>query len=516
MRCIYAGLISILIASCGGSDNSSSDVTLTEVNSTVTPLGAGDVNEQQSSDSETNAPQASDSQSTTSQILTNPDSTASDLQQDELTDSDNAQVSNSPTTADQTTTNHVTAESDQQQDARPPSNSSMQFPQLCAGNIASSNYLITSTECDPQWRVCGIDDGIGNSSSWQTVDLNFYNGNASHAGRICIKACPSDENFIPDPSFPGLGWDNLNSNACAVVGTTPAYTAAPVPLYLPDNAPLAESFATPLAYYLYAGDTTWNCAVQNRQLSHDHFTDTGTYIDLQFSSTGMLRHKLDTDSQWSEGNWGFDAFTGHKVLSVSGQSESFTPSGAYNSNSIIGNYRVNQNKLEIYNTTVDRLSCTASREVEIAAGFPESIDEIESAPVVTLDELRNMNLECEAFQQTSIHPQSASFGAGHEIEDSSEIASRTITNVRAVEVDESLRYQDRYALDNSETNYSYNEGSFSQRNLSLNDVSRSPFEHLITFRRTAGSIIMTENNHSGGGSGNSGTYTYTLSMCQSL
>ena len=76
MRCIYMGLISILRASCGGSNNNGSDATSAEVNSPVANDSAGDVNVEQAGDPETNTPQTDDSHSTTSQLVTNSDSWA--------------------------------------------------------------------------------------------------------------------------------------------------------------------------------------------------------------------------------------------------------------------------------------------------------------------------------------------------------------------------------------------------------------------------------------------------------
>ena len=453
------------------------------------------------------ARQSTSSEENQSDLLVNdaPDSN-SDMADNGSSDSES---DNSSQTVEDTQTSETTPESPQADVGD--LNTTTSFATQCAGDAGRPGFMTTSPNCDPQWRVCRADDGLNSSNSWHTVDSDFYNGNQSHAGRICVKRCPNNADFIPDPAFPGLGWDNLKQTACAVAVESNDYDSVPVPLYLPDNTPLRETFVTPLAYFLYAGDAIWTCAVQHRQLSHDYFLNTGIFIELRFHDNSQLLHRLSTDSQWNDGYWGFDAFTGLKVLHVYG--DSFSSTDGYTSNSINGNLRINQNRLEIYNTTVDRLACSTNRQHETTAEFPESIDEIESAPVITLAELRAMTLECNAFQRTTIHPQSAYYGAGHEIESTTDIPVRTISNVRAVEVDANLLYQDRFALDDSSVNYSYTDGSFSQRNQFANDVSRSPGNTIITFRRTSTAIIMTEHKHSGGGSGNSGDYTYTLSRC---
>jgi len=180
--------------------------------------------------------------------------------------------------------------------------------------------------------------------------------------------------------------------------------------------------------------------------------------------------------------------------------------------------------MEIYNTTVDRLKCTSERDAGATAGYPVSIEQVEAAPTLGLIELQANTLQCEIFQSLNIHPQSAALSLdGYRSRDFSvnesgrDISQSQTINIQPIVLDDSYVYRERYILDDSSSDFSLlNTGSFSGSNLLVGDVSRSASHHFVTFSHVNDRIIRTDRQHSGGGSGNSGTYTHTLSLCQAL
>ena len=158
--------------------------------------------------------------------------------------------------------------------------------------------------------------------------------------------------------------------------------------------------------------------------------------------------------------------------------------------------------MEIYNTSVDRLSCTSNRTTNIADGLPESIEEIENAPAIQLNELLEMPLECQFLQAMTWHTHTGYNGGFGYASNLPGTPLSPVTNI--VLPATSNEAGEVYSLNGDE--YNYREGIFSNSyGFSLNELS---------FKRVGNTIIKTSYDRSSGGSVDGPIYSYALSRCQ--
>lgn len=364
----------------------------------------------------------------------------------------------------------------------------------------STPYVARAT--DPVWRVCAGDIGIDSRDSWQRqlVQSGTY--------RDCIKACPTNSDFIPDPDFPGLGWDNRLRSACAVIDNPEDQLHHPVPLYLPGQQPFRQSFNNVSAFQLHAGGGQWQCAHQQRSLSSDPFANTGVEISYQFFGDGAVDTQNNSSRQSSRGLWWFDGFIGTRVIGV--------PTGTTDEGLLperyIGNVQLTGNSMQIYRTTVDRLSCSSERASDTLRGYPESPDELATLTVLSLDSLLNKPLRCQAYESLALSLDGQSFtqiGQRSNLESPQSDVFINITPSASVDASG----QSRYEFENdSTTSYTLNdEGAFDSTYRHPGEVTRSFAYHLIKFRQYNDRIIMTD-RYAIGGSGSSSLYV-TDSLC---
>ena len=365
--------------------------------------------------------------------------------------------------------------------------------------IDSSPYAARLS--DPIWPVCSPETGIGSSDSWQRVMVQF------DTYRVCVKGCPTDDSFIPDPDFPGLGWNNALSTACAVIDSAEGSSFNSVPLYLPNTQPARQTFESIGAFQVHAGGGQWQCAHQRRNLSSEPFSNTGIQISYRFYPNGTVDTQNNATDNQSTDQWWFDGFTGTRVIGLPTDStdESLLPQR------YVGNVSIDGNSMTIYRTTVDRLACTSERSADSTAGLPESATVIETLPRLAVDDLIGRPMSCRAYDSVALSLDGQSFTSiGQRSNLDTDLSDVFINISQSASVDASG--ESRYDFqDGSTTTYTVDDtGTFDSTFRLQGEITRSFAFHQIDFRRYNDQLIMTDLFATGGSGSSSRFYTYSL------
>ena len=261
------------------------------------------------------------------------------------------------------------------------------------------NTPFVSLLSDPVWRVCPTDVGTDSSDSWQVVEP----AGPGNGFRDCVKRCPTDDNFIPDPDFPGLGWDNALSTACAVVSDSGIVDSVSgetefrtVPLYIPDQQPTRQAFTGIGAFQVITGGGAWQCTHQQRNLSSDSFTDTGLEIAYQFSSQRTVSVQRSDGVESPNPLWHFDRRAGTRVIVLPYSGEPDDERGK--PRAYVGNIQIDGNSMLIYRTTVDRLACISERPENSVPDFPATLEQTTELPALLLNDVLGRPMNCTAYE----------------------------------------------------------------------------------------------------------------------
>lgn len=346
---------------------------------------------------------------------------------------------------------------------------------------------------DPIWRVCEADVGTDSSDAWQNIQV-------FSSTRVCVKACPSDDSFIQDPNFPGLGWDNALSTACAVINRVEGTPFSTVPLYLPNEQPSRQTFTNIGAFQVHAGGGQWQCSHQQRNLSSDSFTDTGVEITYQFFSDGTANVRRNGGSEFTA-SWFFDSNSGTRIIGVFTGSSFVAPlSESIIPASYVGNVQTDTNSMYIYRNTVDRLSCTSERPADALTGFPESPEQVAELPVLLLDDLIDRPMSCTAYDALRLCVDCQSFtvvGESSDLEDSPDPVFININQSALTDASGQVRYE--FQSDSATTYTVDEEGTFDS--FFIRQGARSFADSKVVFSRFNDRIVMTENAREGGSGG---------------
>ena len=473
-KCLYIATLSVLCASCGGSGDA-------EISQTSDDLADQAAVVQNSDDIPEQA-----------EVNQNPDA------QEQIEDSQQPAVIPDQVTPDQAAPDQAVEDT-----------SIISDDSESVSQSVENSFPFVALITDPVWRVCDVDIGTDSSDAWQ----NFEVLPGRSETRVCIKACPTDDSFIPDPDFPGLGWDNTLSTACAVISpamdTRFSEIISTVPLYLPDQQPSRQTFTNIGAFQVHAGGGQWQCSHQQRNLSSDSFTDTGVEITYQFNGDGTANVQKSGGSQTTT-RWFFDRNFGTRVLAVGTGSP-------FDGNTIpatyIGNVQVDTNNMTIYRTTVDRLLCTSERPDDTLAGLPESPEQIAELPALLIDDLLGEPLSCAVYDATELCIDCQSFtavGEASNFTSSSEPVFININQSAVVDASGQVRYE--FESDSGATYTVNEEGTFDSFFIRQGASTFSSAE--VTFRQFNDRIIMTESARSGGSGSSSATNT--SSVCFSV
>jgi hypothetical protein len=388
---------------------------------------------------------------------------------------------------------------EEQGDQEQADNSPTETPDTDSNLNDTAQFAARTT--DPLWRVCGAGVGLDSRDSWQRQQLgpDIY--------RDCIKACPTNDDFIPDPNFPGLGWDNRLRTACAVIENAEADVYSAVPLYLPDQEPSRQSFFNIGAFQLHAGGGNWQCAHQQRNLSSEPFTDTGTQITYRFYSDDQVDVRNSSTGVLTTDRWWFDAWSDTRILGL--------PTGSTDESVIperyVGNVQIDANRMTIYRTTVDRLLCTTERAATTVARFPESIDQINSLTVLPVDQLLNRPMYCQPFESVLITLDAVGVtqtGYHSNLEDAAEAVFIEINQSASVDMTGNTRYEFQ---NDSQTSYSVSDdGVFDSTFRIAGEVTRSFAFNLVDFRQFNNELIMVDQYATGSSGSSSRSLTYSL------
>ncbi len=493
-------LTAITLSGCGGGSSNPDQIVEPSVNTGTTPQPT------QSSDASNNG-DASDPAGTLNNDAALDNDAASD--NDEVIDNNGVIDNNNPPIADDSDANDTNAPDNEPIESietiEPTETTGPTAPPADNQPAPIDTTPYAARLSDPVWRLCSAETGINSSDSWQRQLVQF------DTFRDCVKGCPTDDSFIPDPDFPGLGWNNALATACAVIDSVPGSALYSVPLYLPNTQPARQTFANIGAFQVHAGGGQWQCAHQRRNLSSEPFSNTGIQISYRFYPNGTVDTQNNATDNQSTEQWWFDGFTGTRVIGLPTDStdESLLPQR------YVGNVSVDGNSMMIYRTTVDRLACTSERSADSTAGLPESATVIETLPRLAVDDLIGRPMSCRAYDSVALSLDGQSFtfiGQRSNLETDLSDVFINVSQSASVDASGESRYDFQ---DGSTTTYTVDDtGTFDSTFRLPGEVTRSFAFHQIDFRRYNDQLIMTD-LFATGGSGNSSRF-YTYSLCDEI
>jgi hypothetical protein len=408
-------------------------------------------------------------------------------------DSSTPVADNSDTVDDNNTNENDSNESNSQNSNQTDSDSSGEPNDSPPSAIDTFEHLAT----DALWMACEPDAGLGDRDAWQQIQVQF------NEFRDCVKVCPTDDSFIPDPDFPGLGWNNRLRTACAVATDATAGAFIPVPVYLPTTG--RQSFTSAWSYPLFAGTGQWQCTHQQRQLSSDSFSDTGTTVNYRFYGNGLADVNNAAGTALTAARWWFDGYAGTRriALPTASGDDNLIPS------QYIGNVQLDNNTLAVYRTTVDRLLCTAVAPAAAIPSVPLSPASLDGIEPLALQQLIGNPLQCRSFETLSLSIDGQSFtNVGYSSNYDTEQA--VLINVREV-AETDADGDTRYALDSSDNaSYTFSSRQFDSSFRIAGEVSRSFSQNLIDFKPVNNRIIMTNTYRQGGSGSSSESVTYSI------
>lgn len=350
---------------------------------------------------------------------------------------------------------------------------------------------------DALWMACEADAGLGDRDAWQQIQVQF------NSFRDCVKVCPTDDSFIPDPDFPGLGWNNRLRTACAVATNATAGAFIPVPVYLPATG--RQSFTSVWSYPLFAGTGQWQCTHQQRQLSSDSFSDTGTTVSYRFYGDGLADVSNAAGTALTAARWWFDGYAGTRriALPTASEDDNLIPS------QYIGNVQLDNNTLTVYRTTVDRLVCTAVTPTAAIPSVPFSPASLDGIEPLSLQQLIGNPLQCRSFESLSlsIDGQSATNIGYNSDHDNDQAVFIDVRQVAETDADGDTRYA-LYSSD--ESTFTNDSGQFDSSFRVAGEVRRSFSQNLIDFKSVNNRIIMTDTYRTGGSGSSSEMVTYSI------